>query len=284
MAWYGVGDGWCFACGGFAGHVKLTFGRGTSLTPVPPVTPIGMGKDSRGVDLESLDDLDEPQVASWMRAGRGDPRFRETMNGPASITVTPIHVADLLAEGELMPVYVHVIDHPDGRVLVDTGMTELHPAVADMDPRLRPLSEQDFDLAGIDIVVNTHLHFDHCGGNHLFAGKPIYVQRQELDDARSQDDYTIREWVDAPGVRVRAGRRRARAASRASGSSRRRATRAARRWSSSRPAGVRSSSPATWRSGSASSTSRRPKASSWCARSTPSWSGSRTCTSRGDRR
>ena len=40
MAWYGVGDGWCFSCGGFAGHVKLTFGRGTSLTPVPPVTPI----------------------------------------------------------------------------------------------------------------------------------------------------------------------------------------------------------------------------------------------------
>ena len=53
----------------------------------------------------------------------------------------------------------------------------------------------------IDIVINTHLHFDHCGGNHLFAGRPIYVQRQELDDARSLDDYTIREWVEAPGVR-----------------------------------------------------------------------------------
>ena len=122
------------------------------------------------------------------------------MNAPASITITPVQVADLLAEGERMPVYVHVIDHPDGRVLVDTGMTELHPAVADLDPRLRPLSEQDFDLAGIDIVVNTHLHFDHCGGNHLFAGTPIYVQRRELDDARSEDGYTIREWVDAPGV------------------------------------------------------------------------------------
>jgi N-acyl homoserine lactone hydrolase len=117
------------------------------------------------------------------------------------ITVTPIFVADLLVDvDERMPVYVHVIDHPDGRILVDTGLTQLHPAVADMDPRLRPLNEQDFDIGGIDIVVNTHLHFDHCGGNHLFGGRPIYVQRRELDDARSLDDYTIRDWVDAPGV------------------------------------------------------------------------------------
>jgi N-acyl homoserine lactone hydrolase len=49
-------------------------------------------------------------------------------------------------------------------------------------------------------VVNTHLHFDHCGGNHLFPGRSIYVQRRELEDARPEDDYTIRQWVDAPGV------------------------------------------------------------------------------------
>ena len=75
MAWYGVGDGWCFSCGGFAGHVKLTFGRGTALTPVPPVAPIGMGKDSRGVDLESVDDLDERQLASWMQQATAIPGF-----------------------------------------------------------------------------------------------------------------------------------------------------------------------------------------------------------------
>jgi N-acyl homoserine lactone hydrolase len=119
---------------------------------------------------------------------------------PSPITVTPILVADLLAGDERLPVYVHLIDHPDARVLVDTGLTALHPAVADMDPRLHPLDEQDIDLTGIDLVVNTHLHFDHCGGNHLFAGKPIHVQRRELDDARTEADYTIPEWVDAPGV------------------------------------------------------------------------------------
>lgn len=75
MAWYGVGDGWCFSCGGFVGHVKLTFGRGTSLTPVPPVTPIGMGKDSRGVNLASVEDLDERQAASWMKQATALPGF-----------------------------------------------------------------------------------------------------------------------------------------------------------------------------------------------------------------
>ena len=62
-------------------------------------------------------------------------------------------------------------------------------------------STLDWDALGdVDYLYVSHLHADHCGGNHLFAGKPIYVQRRELDDARSKDDYTIREWVEAPGV------------------------------------------------------------------------------------
>lgn len=116
------------------------------------------------------------------------------------IAITPIRVATLLAGEERLPVVVHVIDHAGGRILVDTGLTHLHDAVADMDPRLEPLSQQDFDIQSIDAVVNTHLHFDHCGGNHLFLDRPIYVQRQELEDARTLEDYTIREWVDAPGT------------------------------------------------------------------------------------
>ena len=75
IAWYGVGDGWCFACGGFAGHVKLVFGRGTSLTPVPPEKPIGMGKEARGVDIASVGDIDETQVAAWMKQATALPGF-----------------------------------------------------------------------------------------------------------------------------------------------------------------------------------------------------------------
>ena len=67
MAYYGVGDGWCFCCGGFAKHVKLMFMNGVALTPVPPVTPVAMGKSTRGVELESAEDLDERQIAAWMK-------------------------------------------------------------------------------------------------------------------------------------------------------------------------------------------------------------------------
>lgn len=68
MAYYGVGDGWCFSCGGFAGHVKLMFINGAVLLdPVPPVIPVGMGKATRGVELGSVDDVDEHQLAAWMK-------------------------------------------------------------------------------------------------------------------------------------------------------------------------------------------------------------------------
>jgi len=75
MAYYGVGGGWCFSCGAFIGHVKLMFIRGTELKPEPPVTPIGMGKSTRGVELKSVDDLDEHQVASWMKQAAANPFF-----------------------------------------------------------------------------------------------------------------------------------------------------------------------------------------------------------------
>jgi N-acyl homoserine lactone hydrolase len=104
--------------------------------------------------------------------------------------------ADLIVDGERWPVFVWTVDHPAGRVLVDTGMIDSRPEVDDLSPTPHP-ENIPRDVA---CVINTHLHFDHCGGNRLFPGVPIHVQARELADARSLDDYTIREWVDFDGA------------------------------------------------------------------------------------
>ncbi len=67
LSYYGVGDGWCFCCGGFRGHVKLMFVNGAALKPVPPVTPVAMGKATRGVELNAVKDIDERQITAWMK-------------------------------------------------------------------------------------------------------------------------------------------------------------------------------------------------------------------------
>jgi hypothetical protein len=81
MSYYGVGDGWCFCCGDFGGLVKLMFIGGAALKPVPPVTPVGMGKATRGVEIATLDDLDERQIAQWMQQVAAVPGVGR--NGPS---------------------------------------------------------------------------------------------------------------------------------------------------------------------------------------------------------
>jgi N-acyl homoserine lactone hydrolase len=103
--------------------------------------------------------------------------------------------AELLVEGEQWPVFIWTIDHPAGRVLVDTGMIDSRPEVDDMSPTPHPENIP----RDVVCVINTHLHFDHCGGNRLFPGVPIHVQARELADARSLE-YTIPEWVDFDGA------------------------------------------------------------------------------------
>ncbi|MEU0034317.1 MULTISPECIES: N-acyl homoserine lactonase family protein [unclassified Streptomyces] len=102
------------------------------------------------------------------------------------------------------PVLAYLVRHDQGLILFDTGIgnadseTEAHYR-----PRRRALREAlsaaGVTLGDISLVVNCHLHFDHCGGNPLLGGKPILVQEVELATAR-RGDYTIEELVDFPGA------------------------------------------------------------------------------------
>ena len=46
-------------------YVKVTFFRGTSLQPVPPGP--SKGKDTRYMDIHEGDELDEAQMATWVK-------------------------------------------------------------------------------------------------------------------------------------------------------------------------------------------------------------------------
>jgi N-acyl homoserine lactone hydrolase len=106
--------------------------------------------------------------------------------------------AEVEAFGGRFPVYVHTIEHPEGLVLVDTGMIDSLP---ELDEAWKPEPHRlpDELVSRVVAVVNTHLHFDHCGGNRVFPGIPIHVQARELADARNPD-YTVQAWVDFDGA------------------------------------------------------------------------------------
>jgi N-acyl homoserine lactone hydrolase len=110
------------------------------------------------------------------------------------MNVTPIRFCDVTVERELWPVFGWAIESADGTILVDTGMVDSTPELdAEWGPVLRPWPE----LGHVRAVINTHLHFDHCGGNRRFAGTPTYVQRAELEAAVAPD--YLEEWVRFPG-------------------------------------------------------------------------------------
>ncbi|MBL8385209.1 MAG: N-acyl homoserine lactonase family protein [Burkholderiales bacterium] len=114
-----------------------------------------------------------------------------------------------LIEGEdgevVLPIPAFLIEHPRGRALFDTGM---HPqcrcdAAGRLGPRMARLfgfaqvgADDDIaarleaigrDPARIDLVINSHLHFDHAGGNALIPNATLVVQRSEWQAARDPD-------------------------------------------------------------------------------------------------
>ncbi len=100
-------------------------------------------------------------------------------------------------------VYGYLVRHDRGLVLLDTGLGQgdaetedwYRPQRVPLEDALRALGAA---LDDIEVVVNCHLHFDHCGGNPLLAGRPVMCQRGELEVAQA-GNYTMEHLVDFPG-------------------------------------------------------------------------------------
>src|ERR1700757_3850429 len=102
-------------------------------------------------------------------------------------------------EGDItVPVPVFLIEHPKGRALFDTGLHPdcQHDPAGRLGERLAGLfrigfqpSEEisarlaaiDRDPGKIDLIINSHFHFDHVGGNALIPNATMLVQRREWE-------------------------------------------------------------------------------------------------------
>ncbi len=125
----------------------------------------------------------------------------------ASLEVKRLHLAWLNPPGGgrgQWPVHGFVVTYPGGAALVDTGVGGPEDVLNDW--RVVNVSVADalaglgMSPADISMVINTHLHFDHCGQNAVFRHAPFYVQRAELDRAR-RESAELSGWFDFMGAR-----------------------------------------------------------------------------------
>ena len=113
-------------------------------------------------------------------------------------------------EGEvILPIPAYLIEHPKGTVLFDSGM---HPD-CQRDPTARAgarigawfkfdyrpgdevsarLQAIGRDPAEIDILINSHLHFDHVGGNALIPNATVVIQKPEWEAGMDPDIAALR--------------------------------------------------------------------------------------------
>ena len=87
-----------------------------------------------------------------------------------------------------LPAIIWFIEGGEKRILVDTGPSDPDGMGAFHKPYTRSDSEHPLAALNtigikpedIDIVLNTHLHWDHCSNNHLFKNATFFVQKEEL--------------------------------------------------------------------------------------------------------
>ena len=115
-----------------------------------------------------------------------------------------LDLGHLYVTARAWPVHGYVIQHEHlGVVLVDTGCGGPDEVLRHYKVVNRTVADAlaDHGLAPTDVtmVINTHLHFDHCGQNPAFAHAPLMVQRAEHERILEDCD-AVTEWIEASGM------------------------------------------------------------------------------------
>ncbi|WP_162246752.1 MULTISPECIES: N-acyl homoserine lactonase family protein [unclassified Rhodococcus (in: high G+C Gram-positive bacteria)] len=87
-----------------------------------------------------------------------------------------------------LPVYIAAIEGNGHKILVDTGLSNpekwsvtnkhLQPAEEQIDGALAHIG---WKLTDVDLIINTHLHYDHSGNNLAFPDAQFYISRAEWE-------------------------------------------------------------------------------------------------------
>lgn len=96
------------------------------------------------------------------------------------------------------PVYSVLIEHEDAVILFDTGYDLEHvlkvlPFELPLQTPAQTIPEQlalcGFSPEDVDIVVNSHFHFDHVGGNKFLTKATTLVHKEELRHAKVPESF-----------------------------------------------------------------------------------------------
>ena len=103
------------------------------------------------------------------------------------------------------PVYSVLIEHPDGLMMFDSGYDlelvnqmlpfELPEQTTDQTVGAQ-LHRCGFAPQDVGMLINSHLHFDHCGANKHLTSATTYLHADELREARTPEPFERLGYAD----------------------------------------------------------------------------------------